>query len=73
MKKKEKSIFRTILTAMLMVLGIEILLLVAALSISHVSSQLDQNAVDILKKQKQLSGEHSVFRSESFKSFRTDQ
>ena len=36
---------------MLMVLGIEILLLVAALSISHVSSQLDQNAVDILKKQ----------------------
>lgn len=49
MKKKEKSIFRTILTAMLMVLGIEILLLVAALSISHVSSQLDQNAVDILK------------------------
>ena len=64
MKKKEKSIFRTILTAMLMVLGIEILLLVAALSISHVSSQLDQ---------KQLSGEHSVFRSESFKSFRTDQ
>lgn len=50
MKKKEKSIFRTILTAMLMVLGIEILLLVAALSISHVSSQLDQNAVDILKK-----------------------
>ena len=51
MKKKEKSIFRTILTAMLMVLGIEILLLVAALGISHVSSQLDQNAVDILKKQ----------------------
>ena len=51
MKKNEKSIFRTILTAMLMVLGIEILLLVAALSISHVSSQLDQNAVDILKKQ----------------------
>ena len=45
MKKKEKSIFRTILTAMLMVLGIEILLLVAALGISHVSSQLDQNAV----------------------------
>ncbi len=36
---------------MLMVLGIEILLLVAALSISHVSSQLNQNAVDILKKQ----------------------
>lgn len=29
--KKEKSIFRTILAAMLLVLGIEILLLVAAL------------------------------------------
>ena len=51
MKKKEKSIFRTILTAMLLVLGIEILLLVAALGISRVSSQLNQNAVDILRKQ----------------------
>lgn len=51
MKKREKSIFRTILMAMLMVLGIEILLLVAALGISHVSSQLNRNAVDILKKQ----------------------
>lgn len=44
--KKEKSIFRTILAAMLLVLGIEILLLVAALAISHVSTQLNQNAVD---------------------------
>lgn len=51
MKKKEKSIFRTILTAMLLVLGLEILLLVAALGISHVSTQLNQNAVDILEKQ----------------------
>ena len=49
--KKEKSIFRTILAAMLLVLGIEILLLVAALGISHVSTQLNQNAVDILEKQ----------------------
>lgn len=49
--KKEKSIFRTILAAMLMVLGIEILLLVAALMISQVSTQLNQNAVDILEKQ----------------------
>ena len=49
--KKEKSIFRTILAAMLLVLGIEILLLVAALAISHVSTQLNQNAVDILEKQ----------------------
>ena len=37
--------------AMLLVLGIEILLLVAALGISHVSTQLNQNAVDILEKQ----------------------
>lgn len=51
MKKREKSIFRTILSAMLLVLGIEILLLVAALGISHVSTQLNQNAVDILEKQ----------------------
>ena len=36
---------------MLLVLGIEILLLVAALGISHVSTQLNQNAVDILEKQ----------------------
>lgn len=50
MKKREKSIFRTILSAMLLVLGIEILLLVAALGISHVSTQLNQNAVDILEK-----------------------
>lgn len=49
MKKREKSIFRTILSAMLLVLGIEILLLVAALGISHVSTQLNQNAVDILE------------------------
>lgn len=51
MKKREKSIFRTILTAMLLVLGLEILLLVAALGISRVSTQLNQNAVDILEKQ----------------------
>ena len=51
MKKREKSIFRTILTAMLLVLGIEILLLVAALAMSHVNAQLNQNAVDILEKQ----------------------
>ncbi len=50
MKKREKSIFRTILTAMLLVLGLEILLLVAALGISRVSTQLNQNAVDILEK-----------------------
>ena len=41
--KKEKSIFRTILAAMLLVLGIEILLLVAALGISHVNCPAWQN------------------------------
>lgn len=51
MKKRGKSIFRTILTAMLLVLGLEILLLVAALGISRVNTQLNQNAVDILEKQ----------------------
>lgn len=51
MKKREKSIFRTILTSMLLVLVIEIVLLVAAISISRVGNQLNQNAVDILKKQ----------------------
>ena len=40
--------------AMMLVLGIEILLLVAALGISHVSTQLNQNAVDILEKQEKI-------------------
>ncbi len=51
MKKREKSIFRTILMSMLLVLVIEALLLVMALSISGVNGQLDQNAADILQKQ----------------------
>ena len=50
-KKKEKSIFRTTLMGMLFVAGIEILLLVMAIYTSNVGNQLNQNAVDILKKQ----------------------
>lgn len=46
--KKEKSIFRTILFAMLLVLGIEIVLLVSALYLSDVSTKLNQNAMDLL-------------------------
>ena len=49
--KKEKSIFRTTLRGMLFVAGIEILLLVMAIYTSNVGNQLNQNAVDILKKQ----------------------
>ncbi len=50
-RKKEKSIFRTILFAMLIVLSIEILLLVAALYLSDVSTKLNQNAMDLLDMQ----------------------
>lgn len=51
MKKQGKTIFRSIFTAMLIVLGIEIILLVISLALSHVGTQLNSNAVDILKKQ----------------------
>lgn len=50
-RKKEKSTFRTILFAMLLVLSIEILLLVAALYLSDVSTKLNQNAMDLLDMQ----------------------
>lgn len=50
-KKKEKSIFHSIFTAMLIVLGIEIILLLGTLYFGNVGTQLNQNAVDILKKQ----------------------
>lgn len=49
--KKGKSIFRSIFMAMLIVLGIEILLLLGTLYFGNVGSQLNQNAIDILKKQ----------------------
>lgn len=50
-KKKGKSIFHSIFMAMLIVLGIEILLLLGTLYLGNVDTQLNQNAVDILKKQ----------------------
>ena len=50
-KKKEKSIFQSIFKAMLIVLIIELFLLVATLYFGNVGKQLNQNAVDILKKQ----------------------
>lgn len=51
LKKKGKSIFHSIFMAMLIVLGIEILLLLGTLYLGNVGTQLNQNAVDILKKQ----------------------
>lgn len=46
-----RSIFSTILRAMLIVLAVELTLLILSLSLSKVTTQLDQNAVDILQKQ----------------------
>lgn len=49
--KKEKIDFQSIFKAMLIVLIIELFLLVATLYFGNVGKQLNQNAVDILKKQ----------------------
>lgn len=51
MNTKGKSIFRTILLSMLLVLCIEFVLLFAVLYLSNVTQQLNKNAADILKKQ----------------------
>ena len=51
MNRNGKSIFRTTLLALLLVLGVEFILLSAALYMSRVTQQLDTNATDILKKQ----------------------
>lgn len=51
MNRNGKSIFRTTLLAMLLVLGVEFILLSAALYLSNVTQQLNTNATDILKKQ----------------------
>ncbi len=50
-KKRERSIFRFILNAMILVLVAEFIFLTAAIFRSHVSDQLRQNALDILDKQ----------------------
>lgn len=49
--KKERSIFRMILTAMLVVLGLEVLLLLLAFYFSNMGPQMNQNAMDIVEKQ----------------------
>lgn len=51
MMKKGRSIFRMILTAMLVVLGLEVLLLLAAVYFSNMGPQMNQNAMDIVEKQ----------------------
>ena len=51
MMKKERSIFRMILTAMLVVLGLEVLLLLLAFYFSNMGPQMNQNAMDIVEKQ----------------------
>lgn len=50
-KKQGKSIFQFIFTAMLIVLGIEVILLIGTLYFGNVGTQLNRNATDILKKQ----------------------
>lgn len=50
-KKQGKSIFQFIFVAMLVVLGIEVLLLLGTLYAGNVGTQLNRNAVDIMKKQ----------------------
>ena len=48
--KQKRSIFKTVFRSMLLVIISEIVMLVGVLVVSGVSSQLDQNAVDILQK-----------------------
>ena len=50
-KTRSRSVFFTIVTALLIVLALEIALLTGTLLLSHVTQQLDQNAQDILNKQ----------------------
>ncbi|MFR8049937.1 EAL domain-containing protein [Fusicatenibacter sp.] len=51
MMKKERSIFHMILTAMLIVLGLEVLLLLLTFYFSNMGPQMNQNAMDIVEKQ----------------------
>lgn len=50
-KKQGKSIFQSIFSAMLIVLGVEVLLLLGALYFGNVRKQMNSNSTDILKKQ----------------------
>lgn len=49
--KQKRSIFETVFRSVLLVIISEIVMLVGVFVVSGVSSQLDQNAVDILQKQ----------------------
>ena len=51
MMKKGRSVFRMILTAMLVVLGLEVLLLLAVVYFSNMGPQMNRNAMDIVEKQ----------------------
>lgn len=50
-RKQGKSIFQVTFAAMLIVLGIEVALLIGTLYFGNVGTQLNRNAMDILKKQ----------------------
>lgn len=50
-RKQGKSIFQFIFASMLIVLGIEVALLIGTLYFGNVGTQLNRNAMDILKKQ----------------------
>ena len=50
-RKQGKSIFQFIFGAMLSVLGIEVALLIGTLYFGNVGTQMNRNAIDILKKQ----------------------
>ena len=50
-RKQGKSIFQFIFAAMLIVLGIEVALLIGTLYFGNVGTQMNRNAIDILKKQ----------------------
>ena len=50
-REKGRPIFRTIFTAMMLVLVVEVLLMVASLGITNVTGRLNQNAKDILSMQ----------------------
>ena len=50
-RTRSRSVFSTILRALLIVLAVELILLILSLALSKVTTQLDQNAVDILQKQ----------------------
>lgn len=51
MKKRDKSIYQTILKSLIFALVLEVYILLAGIYLSHTVPQLNQNSMDILKKQ----------------------